>query len=456
MKFRPKAGIYQGLADAADEPVNGIWLRSGALWMAALYLSLYIIRPWEKLFPSLGELHFERVYALAMVLAVLLGVKRPFRMTFQSAAVLFFLFTIALSGVFAIDPSLSWESFYSYFTLVIFYFILLLVVRTPYHLLFIVVTYIATMAVYLGKAQWEFFVHGDHRYDMGVVRMGGIEHTFGGPNALSMSIVASMPFLLFLWKFRAQVSEGWPESWKRWLPRLLLIYLWLALSSVVLTNSRSGMLAFVLFIALAIFGGKGMGRKFGYVLLGAIFLAAVWQFMPEENKGRLRTVWAPETGPANAQVSAEGRIEGYKAGMKMFDAFPLIGVGIGNFRKYRVEHGDGIDLNAHNLAGQALGESGILGFASFLLMVAMTLANSYRASRIARQNPGDQTSIVLSDLASACRGAVILLAFEGLFGHNLLRFNWLWLAAFAELAVYFASNRAKARPVAARPVETRP
>ena len=43
-------------------------------------------------------------------------------------------------------------------------------------------------------------------------------------------------------------------------------------------------------------------------------------------------------------------------------------------------------------------------------------------------------------MAVAAHGGIILLLFFGLFGHNLLRYNWLWLAAFMLLCRGFAET----------------
>lgn len=415
---------------------NGIWPRSVPLWMAAFYVALFIIRPWDQLFPWLGEIHFERIYALCMLSAVFLSKEKRWEMNFQTLTVLLFLGGIGLSYLFAVNPSLAWEPFYEYLTLIIFYFVLLLVIRTPHELIFMVICYIVTMAVYLAKSQWEFFVHGQHRYDMGVVRMTGIESAFGGPNSLAMSIVVSLPIAVFLWSSRKEVCLGWPDFWQKWYPYFIVAYFLLALSSIVLTNSRSGAVSFVLFILITGLKGKRLGRKMGYVLAGMFLVALIWQVIPEENKGRFRTIWAPETGPENAQVSAEGRIEGYKAGMTMFDRFPITGVGIGNFVSYRVRNVDGVPLEAHNLVGQVLGETGIIGGMTFLLMVITILVNC-RKVRVLSEGHSDLTLRVLSGLGVAFRNSLLLLVFTGLFGHNLLRFNWLWLAAFSTLALQF-------------------
>ena len=67
--------------------------------MAAFYLALFIIRPWERLFPSLGEIHFERLYAIAMILVVAGGCGIRLRWSGQTAAVFSFFAAIGISAV---------------------------------------------------------------------------------------------------------------------------------------------------------------------------------------------------------------------------------------------------------------------------------------------------------------------------------------------------------------------
>jgi len=425
--------------DTNESLNSSIWPSSLPLWMAAFYMALFIIRPWEELFPWMATIHFERIYAICMILVVLGSNKKSFQMTSQTTAVIIFFASLALSGLFAFDPSLASNHFYKYLTLVIFYFVTILVIRSPYELIFIVICYIVTMAAYLAKSQWEFFLHGRRVYDMGVVRMVGIESTFGGPNNLAMSIVVSLPLALFLWKFRNEISLNWPPFWHKWFPRFLLFYFALAVSSIILTNSRSGFVSLILFVGLIGLSGKGIARKIGYLFIAFLVLLLAWQCIPEKNKGRFRTIWAPETGPENAQVSAEGRIEGFKAGITMFERFPVTGVGIGNFIEYRVSHVDGVHLNPHNLYGQVLGETGLLGAAAFLFMVMTILMNCTKIKAVSKSQP-HQLVTILSGLATAIQISIILLAFEGLFGHNLLRFNWLWLAAFTTLSLFFSQQ----------------
>ena len=434
------AASNEGVARLGEKLRNGIWPSSLPLWMATFYVGLFIIRPWEQLFPWMESIRFEKSYALLMIIVVALSSKKQFRVTFQSVTVLLVLWALGISGLFAWQSSLSWKPFYEYMTLVIIYFVIVSVIRTPYELLFMLTSYITTMFLYLAKSEWEFFVHDQHRYDMGVSRLIGIENTFGGPNALAMSIVVSLPLLLFLWSIRKEISHGWPKFWQNWFPRMLVVYFFLAVTSIILTNSRSGMLGCILFVLLSTFNGKGVAKKMGYIAIGVLFLAGTWILMPDENKNRFRTIWDPTAGPPNATMSATGRKVGFRAGIEMFKRFPITGVGIGNFTDYRAMHVDGQAMQAHNLVGQVLGETGLVGSLPFLLMILVTLSNCRRLKVLARSR-SDPTLEPFSRLGPTFRNAIILLLFEGLFGHNLLRFNWLWLAAFAELSVRFVVQR---------------
>ena len=429
------------LVSPDDELKKGIWPRSVALWMAAFYGSLYIIRPWEELFPSLAGIHLMKIYALCLIAVMFFSKKNRFQMDFQALTILFFTLALFISAVFAIHPPASWPSVWEFVTVVVFYFILILVVRTPYELGFLVTCYIVTMAVYLAKSQWEYFVHGAHRYDpgTGIVRMCGIESTFGGPNALAMSIVVSLPFLVFLWSIRKELTEKWPHLWRKWFPRFLVFYAALAVSSVILTNSRSGMLCFVVFAVMVMLRGKGIGGKIGTITLGIIILAGIWLVMPQENRNRFRSIWDPSAGTAVAQKDADARVEGFWIGIEIFEEFPLTGVGIDNAKRYRYVNIDRWE-QTHNLVGQLLGETGIVGGFTFIMMVMVILVNSRKVRFLGERNSSDPKLRSLSRLGLACRDGVILLFFEGLFGHNLLRFNWLWFAAFSVLALQFARS----------------
>lgn len=431
-----------GILTDGDDLNKGIWPKSRIIWMAVFYMMLFIIRPWEVLIPGMAVLHPEKVFAICMLLAIFISGKISFQMSWQSFTAIFFIFAIFVSGQCAYIPSLAWEPLYKYLSIFVFYLVLLMVVRSPYDLIFMVLSYVSIMCLYLAKSQWEYFINDRHRYTMGVPRLIGIEETFGGPNALAMSIVVSLPFALLLWRNRSTISSTWPEVWKIRFKRGLILYGILAVSSVILTNSRSGMVGFIAFCGILMFGGKGIGKKIKFIFIGLIILSLIWVFMPSGSKSRLKTIWDPEEGPDNAQVSAEGRVEGFKAGMEMFRRNPFTGVGVGNFVPYRIQQVDGVDLEAHNLPGQLLGEMGLLGGGAFLLLLGAIVANCRKVIRFAN-NESDTAIKLLRDLAKSCLASLFLLVLLGMSGHNLYRFNWLWIAAFSLLALQFVQERLK-------------
>lgn len=438
-----------------DRLRNRIWSRSFALWIVAIYMALSIIRPWEMLFPVLADFHFERIFAITMVVVAYFSSRSKFQMSLQSWTVLIFLIVLGVTGLAADNKTLAWESWYVTFTVAVVYLVLQLVVRTPDDLVFIVIWYILTMAAYLGKAEWEYFVNGSAVLDMGVHRLIGIETTEGHPNSVAQATVITMPILLSLWLCRSEISRSWPTLQRKLWTLFLVAYLLLCLTSIVLTNSRMGMISIGFFAGLAVLRRKGIWIKIRAILLVGIFLAVAWSLMPAENQNRLRTLWDPEAGPASAYASEEGRREGFNAGLEMFHRFPWLGVGLGNFREYRVANLDGIDLEAHNLIGQLLGETGIIGTAAFALMVLVTFRNSNKLILHARVYPHADTGKVMAGLGVAFHEVILLLLFTGISSHNMDKVQWLWIAAFALIGLRFMQQEASVQYSTAQKIQGR-
>jgi O-antigen ligase len=277
---------------------------------------------------------------------------------------------------------------------------------------------------------------------MGVIRLNGISEMFGHPNALAATSVFSLPAWYFLYRIREAFSRTWPPFWHKWFRRGLLIYPPLAISSVVLTNSRGGMLALILFAALTLLRSHSLKRMLYLAAVSAVIACIAWATMDDSSKGRFLSIWNPAASTESAKVSAEGRLQGFQAGMEMFRRFPLTGVGIGNFAQYRARFVDGSNLDAHNLPGQALAEIGLIGSGAFLIMVLAILVNCRQTIAIGRYS-SDETLVVLSELARAVRDALLLALFCGLFCHNLYWFIWLWFAAFVLLAACLAGDQLK-------------
>jgi hypothetical protein len=422
------------LDDAAEPALQ--WPTSLGLWLVALYLVIFLIRPWEVLMPWLQAWPVERIYAIAMLLAVMMT-GRGLRWSPQSTTVLLFLGAVGLSCLNAWQVEYAWPAFYQYATVVVTYFVIVASCRQMSDVNGLIVTYIATMEIYLAKSLWEYFVHDRHEYAQGVSRLVGIEHTYGEPNAVAMSAVVSLPLWFYLWRCRQELTGNLADVWRRLFSLTLVAFPAVVLTSVALTNSRAGMVGLAAFIGLAIWYAQRHASPLRAGLLVAILLLGLWLVAPAEQKERLRTLWDPTAGPANAHASAGGRWEGFVAAMQMVRDRPLLGVGIGNFLAYRLAYVDGVGLVAHNLPGQILGELGWLGGGCFAALVAVAWRNTRRLQAMG------ETSIELDQyrqLALALQMTLWLLLLFGLSLHNGLRFNWLWIAAFACLAHEFCQR----------------
>ncbi len=407
---------------------------SFGFWVAACYMVLFIIRPWELLFPQLGDFKFERIYVAFMLIAVL---KEGFRLHGQYKSVLGFFAAIVFSAVLAQDTALAWDSVYRYLPQVVFFVVLLSVIRQQRELNLMIGVFLAALAMYTGKAHWEYYIHDAHRVAQGVDRLMGIDLTETDPNAFAMHMVCSLPLVLYQIRNRKAIIAQSPAWVRPFILPGLVVYGLLAISTVFHTQSRAGMLGLAAFFFLASFSFVRGGKIVRAIALSLVLVGVAWLVLPETVKGRLRTIWNPDAGPANAQTSAEGRINGLKAGLEMFRRHPINGVGPGNFMPYRIRHVDGVPLIAHNLPGQVLGELGLIGGLAFAILAIVAYRNTRRTRNLAGQFPGNPQMRQHEQLANACRQVILLLLFFGMALHNNLKYDWLWVAAFAGLNLQF-------------------
>jgi len=283
------------------------------------------------------------------------------------------------------------------------------------------------MIFYSLHSLWEYH-NGRHVFRMGISRMVGVDAKFNDPNAFGASLVLSLPFVYAL--LRLELNK--------WIRGLLYLYYLIAVVCIVLTGSRSASVAFLFLLLLWIVFAKGFRKlKIFAVLLPLVFLA--WAIMPAEKQDRIRTLWDPSAGPANAKASAEGRIEGFKVSWRMFKQVPFTGVGAGanNFVKYRKTHftddeGRATALQAHNLYGEVLAEFGIFGA---LLLIGLIAAIGRHALYIRRQCLQHTRKDFPYYLSTSIIIALFLLLFLGFASHNFYRPLWLWLAAWTGILI---------------------
>jgi O-antigen ligase len=249
-----------------------------------------------------------------------------------------------------------------------------------------------------------------------------------------------------LYRVKGLFTQDWPRFWRKNFTRFLWVYLAISCVSVMLTYSRAGMLGLVgAFMLIGMRQGNFTQRLKQLCAVCVVSVIAFF-FLPQDIQYRIESIWddsvEAEAGMKGANTSAEGRREGLQAGIEMFTDHPLMGVGIGNFKAYRVAKGDGIFLSAHNLPGELLGETGMLGTLAFAIVLATFLVYWRPVRRLAKRST-DPTIFSMNELVLACRDCVIILVYASITQHTLQRYYWFLIGAFSVLAFRFA--RAAAR-----------
>lgn len=421
--------------ELSGKPAGRVLPTSFPLWMVGIYLGLYIVRPWELIFPELAAMNFERLYAIGMIVVVWSTVGFRVDGNVHTVALLGFLLTLVVASLFGYDLDQSLDTLYKYLPIAVSFVLIAAVAKSTYDLVFLVSCYVGFTGLYLAKAEWEFHIHGSHVYTMGVVRMGGIETTYGNPNGVAASTMIVFPYLHCLWTIRHQVTRNWSPQVAKAFALGLIGCAALSIWAVNLTNSRTGFIALVTYFVLASL--QDWRRAIPRFTLLLILATVCWQLLPAENKGRFQTIWDPSAGPANAQASADSREEGFYVGMQIFGHHPILGIGPGNFTAYRRQHIDGINLEAHNLPGQLCAELGSVGAIVFSLIGFGIITASRQARRILRSVTSPESK-VLQAIAKANLLSLVMLCIVSLTGHTLYRPNWLWISCFAMLVTDLA------------------
>ncbi|MCS6866594.1 MAG: O-antigen ligase family protein [Gemmataceae bacterium] len=390
-------------------------------WLLIGYMFLFIHRPFE-VWPWLGELHIERVYMLFTLAVWVVYPRKRFLPNVQHAAYCALAAAVLLAWAASPWAAYGQAVVEDWLKIVVFYVLLVTCIHDEDGLKHLVVGFIAVMSLYLLHSLREYW-GGRHTYRMGIARMMGVDTTLGDPNSFGASIVFALPIVVALW------TSGIGG-------RLGRVYLsgYVALSTlcILLTGSRSSLLGLLLFFLMVIARTR---YRWTATVLFAVAAPVAFVALPESLQRRFETIINPEVGPANAQESGEGRIQGLILGWQQWLNNPLTGIGPGAWRP-----ANNTKLESHNLYGQLLGETGTLGALAFLAMLASFQANLRAIRRVRRAVPQWQNDLVFT-LPTAIGGAVILLLFMGNFGHNLFRFTWLWYGGFLIIARHCVAQR---------------
>jgi O-antigen ligase len=234
------------------------------------------------------------------------------------------------------------------------------------------------------------------------------------------------------------VLPFWNERPRR-IPKWMMVgYILLLVGCILLTGSRAAFMGLCLlgFMLLV----SSMKRKLQAMLLGAVVafvgFVVLTVALPEDLQNRYLTILDSSRGPANAQTSAQGRIDGIMWGFYLFGQSPFNGYGPGSF-----VYCTGKGLQPHNLYGQVLSEMGLLGGLALIGLLLCYWRNVREVRRLAETGASKPSMSFALQVTRAAGFNLVLLLALGCGGHNLYRYNWQWFAAFTAIAVCCARKQ---------------
>jgi O-antigen ligase len=232
----------------------------------------------------------------------------------------------------------------------------------------------------LGYVQWVLAT-GDLGPGGASVRVFG---TFAQPNPYAGFLNFALPLALALAAFGTDARERWVTG----------AAATLVLGAEVLAASRGGLLGLVAAVLVMAIVAWRLERPALLVAVGGgLVLALAWfaRLIPAGLQmtvlRRLRVENVSLNGPVNdANYSTVERLAHWVAGVRMFLAHPLLGVGAGNYNAGYARYGDVQNWpeplgQAHNYYINAAAETGALGLLAFLGVVAAMLALGWRTAR---------------------------------------------------------------------------
>jgi putative inorganic carbon (hco3(-)) transporter len=375
-----------------------------------VYYMVLVVNP-GVIWPQLAALHADTLLGGFLLISLLIHKKiRHERIIFfqekTSWLLLAFAMALTLSVPASVWPSNSFRMTTDFLRTILYYMLMVNIADNEKRLkgfvwMFIVVNgydAISSALAYFG---------GSLMFAQGIERAESLSGA--DPNTLAVNLVLALPFMVF--------AFVWTKN--RFL-RLVLVGLSSAsIFTVAITGSRAGVIGLVLSLFFIwLLSPKRIVTATVFVLV----MALGWLALPAQYKTRYSSVFNSEV-----DESTQGRFDAWKAGVNMFVARPLTGVGVGNFA-VAYASGDyssrGNWLKAHSLYVQLIAELGMVGVLTFVPLIAFMMHRNFRLRRRLQELKMTDTFVKWLSYSITC--SVGTLFFTSIFGHSLFRLHWYW------------------------------
>jgi putative inorganic carbon (HCO3(-)) transporter len=260
-----------------------------------------------------------------------------------------------------------------------------------------------------------------------MARLAGGPYDIVNPNGLAFVIVSVIPFVHYMWFsspragfFSKLIAAGVQAA---------MLY------ALVLTSSRSGMLA-LLAIIIGIFL-KSNKKALFVVVVGVVGTIAFANMSPLQRDRYLSIVSSDTRGAA----TAEGRISGLQQEMELGLRKPIFGHGLGTSGEAKF-HYLGNSQIAHDLYTELVICNGVPGLILFMafLWAALRSARDLRANVAAAVSVSPEQKNYLQGLSDAIQVWAAMCFFISLAYFGLLEWHWYLMAGICTAAARVAAG----------------
>jgi len=387
-----------------------------AFWMACLYLMLQYLDP-LRIYPSLDALPLDKVTIGLALLSLPMDPRKRWVRDSTNIWISLFAVVILISSALATYPSISWKNWYNFFNwYVIYFFIINIVTTSERYFIFLTIFLVANFKLsFFGARTWASRGFGFASW--------GLE---GPPGFFQNSSDFSAEMLMF-----SPIAFELALFVKPFVRRVTYWFLMLGAitgaMSVLGASSRGSQLA------LAVQGAWiAIKRKLNVKVMIAIAVLAClgYALLPPAEKARFASVGTDSTSIQ--------RLDYWRAGLRMIESHPILGVGYYNFSPVYASHASnklwhGVAQLPHNIFIQVGTDAGVIGLSIFLILIYRNLKITKDIRETCQRHEGAPTYApsVARGLALTTWGFVIAGQFNTV---TYYPFLWINLALTVSLA----------------------
>jgi O-antigen ligase len=394
-----------------------------------LFYLLIAMMPFERKGATVANVTYTKYVGLACLFVVFFELLRRRRAlhffgTPQSRWLMLFLFLVTLSFVISgAGLNLGNSGVVSYWSFALLFFMTMILVNNPRRL------HWSLMAAVGGMAWFAQYAIREWRW--GLNHIGAAYRPTGltaDANYFGVNLILVLPVALM---FFMTAKKAWQKVFFGGCSCLLL-------GATVIGASRGTLLGIAVASGYIILRSKKGARNI------AIPLALLIPFLAFSPSSPLKRLLHPSEADARA---SDARIYTWRAGLRMISAYPLQGVGLGNYKLVgpRYDPTGQLALGphiAHNAYLEIAAEMGIPIFLVFIALLGSTFRSLARTRRRALANGPESVSAIALAMQAGLMGACVAIFFVSGQYQKLL---WLFLSLSMCLPS-LVSRKAKIEP----------